>query len=127
MLLLGGFCARRKCEPSLYVGHRGPSHSHIRTYILQTTWPNRTEEAIKDSVWSSSSDSGGDLSIHHETHKTARQKVFVVCNLQNNRLGLPAITALHLACQTNETSNIHKRFTEVFNGLGSPGEEYTKG
>ena len=63
-------------------------------------------------------------------HKSSKQKVFVVRNLRNNLLGLPAITALHLACRIDETLardpyELRRRYPNVFKGLGSLGDQYT--
>ena len=60
--------------------------------------------------------------------KSSQQHVFVVKGLQTNLLGLPAITALHLAARVDMTScsetEIHQRFPKVFEGLGNLGEEF---
>lgn len=69
--------------------------------------------------------------------KSSRQKVYVVEGLKTNLLGLPAITALHLAARLDVTANnnnditasygenIRKEFPKVFNGLGNLGEEFS--
>lgn len=65
--------------------------------------------------------------------RTSRQQVFVVKGLQNNLLGLPAITSLNLAARMDVTStsdkgqesvNFMERFPKAFEGLGNLGEEY---
>ena len=67
------------------------------------------------------------------THKEkkASQQVYVVSNLSTNLLGLPAISALHLATRvdTMDTSptmaeKIKNKFPNVFKGLGNLGGEY---
>ena len=49
-------------------------------------------------------------------HKDAKskQEVFVVRGLQNNLLGLPAVTALNLLCriQANYANDIYNQFPE---------------
>ena len=60
--------------------------------------------------------------------RSARQSVYVVKGLKTNLLGLWAITALQLACRIDavntEEPDIVKRFPQVFEGLGTIGEEY---
>ena len=63
------------------------------------------------------------------THKgrESQQQVYVVDELTTNLLGLPAITALHLAARIEEThteTDITKHFPKVFKGLGNLGEEF---
>lgn len=62
------------------------------------------------------------------THKdaNAEQEVFVIRGLQNNLLGLPAISALNLLhrIQTTYADDIFNQFPEVFTGLGNLGQEY---
>ena len=61
----------------------------------------------------------------HLTHKghSSQQSVFVVDGLKSNLLGLPAITALHLAVRTDSVQTqsagdiIKKKFPKVFQGL----------
>ena len=61
-------------------------------------------------------------------HKDAKseQEVFVVRGLQNNLLGLLAITALHLLCriQAIYAEDIFNQLLEIFTGLGNLGKEY---
>ena len=63
--------------------------------------------------------------------RRAKQRVFVVKDVQANLLGLPALITLKLLCPvdtvTKGTSedNIIKHFPKVFEGLGNIGEEYT--
>ena len=67
------------------------------------------------------------VTLSHKQRST-KQRVFVVRDLQNNLLGLPAITALHLACRIDgitNTEELHTCFPEVFSGLGTLGEDYT--
>ena len=64
-------------------------------------------------------------------HRSSIQPVFVVKGLKTNLLGLPAITALHLAtrndsAETGTEGNIHAKFPKLFKGLGSLGEEFHK-
>ena len=73
------------------------------------------------------------------THKdkSAQHQVYVVKGLNNNLLGLPAITSLSLAARLDAAAHtrreqtatydelIHKKFPTVFNGLGNLGEEFT--
>ena len=66
---------------------------------------------------------------------SSKQQVFVVEGLKSNLLGLPAITALHLARRLDETrvntppetldaAYIHQRFKKLFQGLGNLGEVF---
>lgn len=70
--------------------------------------------------------------------RVVQQPIFVVEGLKNNLLGLPAITALHLAARvdTSHTGTAHteashseeevfKAFPKVFKGLGNLGDEFT--
>ena len=61
-------------------------------------------------------------------HKNAKseQEVFVIQKLQNNLLGLPAITALNILCRIQATyaEDILSQFPEIFTGLGNLGQEY---
>ena len=68
---------------------------------------------------------------HNGQH--SQQSVFVVDRLESNLLGLPAITALHLAVRTDalqlksEGDVIQKKFQRVFQRLGTgEGEYHTK-
>ena len=64
--------------------------------------------------------------LHHGT-KVAKQTVFVVRGLQQNLLGLPAITELQLACRlaaTYTNCDVRRRFPRLFTGLGTLGEAY---
>ena len=65
--------------------------------------------------------------------RSSKQQLFVVEGLRSNLLGLPAITALDLARRLEETtvetpslpsSTYITRFKNVFQGLGTLGEEY---
>ena len=62
--------------------------------------------------------------------RSCRQQLFVVEGLQNNLLGLPAITALNLITLLEETTapsssaHIPDRFLKVFQGLGNLGDQY---
>ena len=60
--------------------------------------------------------------------RSARQSIYVVKGLKTNLLGLQAITALQLACRIDvvgtEEPDVVKRFPQVFQGLGTIGEEY---
>ena len=60
--------------------------------------------------------------------KVASQTVYVVENLRNNLLGLPAILALQMVTQVNEVTDMESQFINkfptVFSGLGSFKEEY---
>ena len=69
----------------------------------------------------------------HLSHKGKQShcQAFVVDQLKNNLLGLPAITDLHLAVrtdslqtQTTTTNDIRKRFPKIFQGLGTLAGEY---
>ena len=74
----------------------------------------------------------GDFNAHlsyngRETH----QQVYVVNNLHTNLLGLPAISALHLATRIDTVDSlpttdeiIKRKFPNIFKGLGNLGEEY---
>ena len=60
----------------------------------------------------------------------SQQSVFVVNRLKSNLLGLPAITALHLATRTDSVQLksdgdiIQKKFPQIFQGLGTLEGEY---
>ena len=68
--------------------------------------------------------------------ETTQQPVFVVDGLKINLLGLPAITALGLACRLDTTAtddattcatiptDIEQQFPSLFQGLGNLGDEY---
>ena len=59
--------------------------------------------------------------------RSVRQTIFIMRGLQQNLLGLPAITTLHLAWKVGETTmvdDIRQQFAKVFSGLGTLGEEY---
>ena len=59
--------------------------------------------------------------------KSSKQTVFVVRGLQQNLMGLPAITDLHLARRMGEATgveDVEHHFPTVFSGLGNLGEEY---
>ena len=57
------------------------------------------------------------------------ENIYVVRNLRNNLLGLPAITALKLIQRVDATysgkEDVLERFPKVFTGLGTMGEDYT--
>ena len=63
----------------------------------------------------------------HLSHKgrEASHQAFVVDHLKTNLLGLPAITALHLAARTDSlqaptiAEKVHEKFPKVFQGLGT--------
>ncbi len=64
--------------------------------------------------------------------KSTKQTVFVVRGLKNNLLGLPAIKGLQLLCRTEEIesqvadrSEIRKKYSKLFEGLGNFGDPYT--
>ena len=61
-------------------------------------------------------------------HITCKQTVFVVKDLKNNLLGLPAITSFNLISRMNSihcnADEIKKLYPHLFQGLGSLGEEY---
>ncbi len=66
--------------------------------------------------------------------KACKQQLYVVEGLKNNLLGLPAISALNIAARLDNTAAvstvpltteyIHKRFQNLFKGLGTLGDEY---
>ena len=58
--------------------------------------------------------------------RTCTQQVYVVEGLQNNLLGLPAITSLNLAARVDAAGDtpIQERFPVVFQGLGMLEEEH---
>ena len=63
------------------------------------------------------------------THRdrVATQVVYVIEGLKTNLLGLPAITALHLAARVDalqSKSDLIHHFPKVFKGLGNVGEEF---
>ena len=61
-------------------------------------------------------------------HITCKQTVFVVKDLKNNLLGLPAIASLNLISRINSVhcsaDEVMKLYPHLFQGLGSLGEEY---
>ena len=63
--------------------------------------------------------------LYHKEVKS-QQEIFVIRGLQNNLLGLPAITALQLLCRIQATyaDETLNQFPEVFTGLGNLGQEY---
>lgn len=65
--------------------------------------------------------------LKHQDHSSS-QTIFVVRGLKTNLLGLPAITSLRLLQRINATHademDIRERFSKVFKGLGTLGEEY---
>ena len=59
--------------------------------------------------------------------KSARQTIFVVRGLRNNLLGFPAIKSLRLLKKVESMTTLktmRERFANVFQGLGTLGEEY---
>jgi len=64
--------------------------------------------------------------LHHGQNSSSQQ-IFVIKNLKHNLLGLPAISALHLAARLDSTytAMVQNRFPFVFQGLGDLGEPYT--
>ena len=59
--------------------------------------------------------------------RSARQTIFVVRGLKNDLLGFPAIKSLHLLKKVDSMTTlktIRQRFANVFQGLGTLGEEY---
>ena len=106
--------------------------------------------AMSNSAWESKRDSTGNLAkskqqLHGPDHqpltvlgtvnltmmfngRSTIQRVFIVKNLRNNLLGLPAITELQLIQQHQIDviqRNIPDQFPELFTGLGSMKEPYT--
>ena len=66
----------------------------------------------------------GKISAGGTTHEC---DIYVIKSLQNNLLGLPAITGLQLVqrlCSTSKEEDVKHQFPTVFNGLGTFGEEY---
>jgi hypothetical protein len=67
----------------------------------------------------------GKLTYGEHSHQG---KVFVVKQLHNNLLGLPAITSLQLIQRVDavykDANDIVEQFPQVFTGLGNLGEEY---
>jgi len=64
-----------------------------------------------------------DIVARHEVYI----HVYVMEGLKTNLLGLPAITALHLAAQMDtlqSKSDLIHHFPKVLNGLGNLGEEF---
>jgi hypothetical protein len=60
--------------------------------------------------------------------RRAKQRVYVIRDLQANLLELPALIALQLLCRVNAVTSdddIVRHFPKVFEGLGNIGEEYT--
>ena len=62
--------------------------------------------------------------------RSTLQQLFVIKELKNNLLGLPAITALNLAVQVDSTapdslnSTLTRKYPSLFQGLGNMGEAY---
>ena len=59
--------------------------------------------------------------------RDSQQQVYVVDGLKTNLLGLPAITALHLAARvdaSHTSTDVARNFPNVFKGLGNLGEEF---
>ena len=56
------------------------------------------------------------------------QPIFVVKGLNNNLLGLPAVTALHLIARlcstTYDKTIVQEKYPELFTGLGKLGDDY---
>ena len=61
-------------------------------------------------------------------HTSCKQTVFVVKDLKQNLLGLPAITSMNLISRLNSvdlsSTNVQKLYPQPFQGLGTFGEEY---
>jgi len=61
-------------------------------------------------------------------HTSCKQTVFVVKDLKQNLLGLPAITSLNLISRLNSadlsSTIVQKLYPQLFQGLGTFGEEY---
>ena len=61
-------------------------------------------------------------------HTSYKQTVFVVKDLKQNLLGLPAITSMNLISRLNSvdlsSTNVQKLYPQLFQGLGTFGEEY---
>jgi len=61
-------------------------------------------------------------------HTSCKQIVFVVKDLKQNLLGLPAITSLNLISRLNSLSlsstNVQKLYPQLFQGLDTLGDEY---
>ena len=65
--------------------------------------------------------------LSHGVHSHS-ERIFVVRYLQNNLLGLQSIIALNLIQRIDATyqpTTIQEQFPNVFNGLGTMGDEYT--
>ena len=76
-------------------------------------WPNQTKTECNGSV---------KATLEHKNAKS-EQEVFVIQKLQNNLLGLPAITAFNILCriQAIYAEDILSQFPEIFTGLGNLG------
>ena len=61
---------------------------------------------------------------HHQN--TSLQVVYVIRGLQNNLLGLPAITSLQILRRVNaiQGEDVRRQFPSVFHGLGTLGDPY---
>ena len=61
-------------------------------------------------------------------HTSCKQMVFVVKDLKQNLLGLRAITSMNLISRLNSvdlsSTNVQKLYPQLFQGLGTFGEEY---
>ena len=61
-------------------------------------------------------------------HTSCKQTVFVVKDLKQNLLDLPAITSLNLVSRLNSdnlsSTNVQKLYPQLFQGLGMLGDEY---
>ena len=57
--------------------------------------------------------------------KSSLERVFVIHNLQNNLLGLPAIKALEIITGINSITSIPEQYPTLFSGLGTFKGEYT--
>ena len=63
--------------------------------------------------------------------RSSNERIFIVRGLKNNLLGFPAIKNLHIINKIDlmtttptATAAIRERFSKVFEGLGTLGEEY---
>ena len=82
---------------------------------------------LKSPSWSTLSVSGEFRGVIQHGDKQSKQKIYVVKDLKNNLLGLPAITDLNLAVRMDTmstTQDIVKKYSSLFQGLGNLGEPY---
>ena len=65
--------------------------------------------------------------LKNKNHRI-KETIYVVQGLKSNLLGMPAIRALHLIPEVNaitEEQDWVRKFPDLFQGLGTLGEEYT--